>query len=125
MKFIQYAISKQKNTNNKKNLSGKIIVRKKHFFFLRSSNTSHSFTFNLQFFYELKHKVHHFSESLCGISIFYSAFFHKVYLYFEGATKTANLFKKGFFLNWNLLHARLNSHNKARSYKKKIKAQKV
>ena len=34
-------------------------------FFLSQAPTHDSFTFNLQFFYELKHKVH-LSETVCG-----------------------------------------------------------
>ena len=115
----------EKNTNNKENLSGKMNVIKKYFFSLRSSNTSHSFIFNWQFFYELQHKSHHFSKSLCRISIFHSGFFTQVYLYFKGATNNYESVKKEtFFKNWNLHHARLNSDDKAWSYKKMIKAQK-
>ena len=39
---------------------------KNAYFFLSRAPTHHSFTFNLQFLYELKHKVH-LSETVCGI----------------------------------------------------------
>ena len=45
---------------------GKINVTKNALFFLSRAPTHHSFTFNLQFLYELKHKVH-LSETVCGI----------------------------------------------------------
>ena len=50
----------------------------------------HGFTFNSQFLYELKDKLL-LSKTVSGI----------------------------FFFNWDLLHAMLNSHYKACSYKKK------
>ena len=45
---------------------GKINGAKNTLFFLSRAPTYHSFTFNLQFFYELKHKVR-LSKTLCGI----------------------------------------------------------
>ena len=72
-------------------------VIKKYFHSLRSSNTSHSFIFNRQFFYDLKHKFHNFSKSLCRISIFHSGFFTQVYLYFKGATKNYESVKEETF----------------------------
>ena len=50
------------------------------FFFLSRAPTHHSFTFNLRFVYELKHKVP-VSKTVCGISHFRFRFvFIKVYV---------------------------------------------
>ena len=54
----------------------KMFVRDKHeniLFFLWGAPTHHSFTFNSQFLYELKHKVD-FSKAIVGISIFDSVY---------------------------------------------------
>ena len=57
-----------------KNLSSdKINVTKNALFFLSRAPNLHIFTFNLQFLYELKHKVH-LSKNVCGIFNF--RFFH-------------------------------------------------
>ena len=40
-------------------------------FFLLRAPTHNSFTFNLWFLYELKHKVHHFSKNLCWLFHFW------------------------------------------------------
>ena len=66
----------------KKFPSNKINVRKKASFFLRAP-THHSFTFNSQFLYELKHSVH-FSKFVCGIFHFgFRLDFIKVYIFVQ------------------------------------------
>ena len=73
-----------------------------------------------------KQKIHQSSKSLRGVSIFYSilVLLKSIFILRE-YQKTVNLLKKKkVFYNWDSLHARLNSHYKAWSYKKKIKAQK-
>ena len=50
----------------KKFPSGKISGTKNALFFLSRAVSRHSFTFNLQFLYELKHKVR-LSKTMCGI----------------------------------------------------------
>ena len=52
----------KKRKYKKKNISDKINVTEK-FFCSFELHTHDSFTFDLQFFYELKHKVHYFSKS--------------------------------------------------------------
>ena len=50
------------------------------FFFCARTSAHHSFTFNLRFLYELKHKVH-LSKTVCGIFHFWFCFvFIKVYI---------------------------------------------
>ena len=49
--------------------SGKINSTKNALFFLLQARTYHSFTFNLWFLYELKHKIH-LSETVHGIFYF-------------------------------------------------------
>ena len=49
----------------KKFPSDKITGTKNAFFFLSRAPTHHSFTFNLRFLYELKHKVR-LSKTVCG-----------------------------------------------------------
>ena len=73
-----------------------------------------------------KQKVHQFSKSFGGISIFHSIWvLLKFILTLREYQKTVNLLKKeNFFFNWDSLYRRLNSHCKAWSYEKKIKAQK-
>ena len=44
----------------------KINATKMHSFFLSRAPTDHTFTFNSQFLYELRHMVH-FSKTVCGI----------------------------------------------------------
>ena len=65
----------------KKFRSDKINATKNALCFLSQAPTHHSFTFNLRFLYELKHKVH-LSKTMCGI--FHSRFhyvFIKVYIF--------------------------------------------
>ena len=73
-----------------------------------------------------KQKVCQFLTSLHEVSIFYSIWVLLKFIFtLEEYQKTVNLLKKEKnFFNWDSLHARLNNHYKARSYKKKIKAQK-
>ena len=60
-----------------------------------------------------------------GLPFLFHLGFTKVYFYFEGVSKNCESVEKGkSFFNWDSLYARLNSHYKAWSYKKKIKAQK-
>ena len=59
----------------------KINSTKNILFFLSQAPTHHSFTFNMQFLYELKHKVR-LSKTVCGISHFRFRFvFIKVYIF--------------------------------------------
>ena len=62
---------------------GKINGAKNTLFFLSRAPTHHSFTFNLQFLYELKHKVR-LSKTVCGIFHFRFRFvFIKVYIFVQ------------------------------------------
>ena len=71
-----------------------------------------------------KQKFCQFLRSLHGVSIFYSIWVLLKFIFTLGKhQKTVDLLKKEKN-NWDLLHARLNSHYKAWNYKKKIKAQK-
>ena len=56
-KCIQYTIHWDETQMLEKYPSDKINVTKNVLFFLSQAPTYHSFTFNLQFLYELKHKV--------------------------------------------------------------------
>ena len=73
-----------------------------------------------------KQKVHQFLKSLRGVSIFFSIWVLLKFIFtLREYEKAVNLLKKEFFFfNWDLLHARLNSHYKAWIYKKKNKSQK-
>ena len=63
--------------------SDKINVTNDAFFFLSRAPTHHSFTFNLRFLFELKHKVH-LSKTVCGIFHFRFRFvFIKVYIFVQ------------------------------------------
>ena len=80
-KFIQYTIHWDK-TNIKKFPSDKIDVTKNALFFLSGAPTHDNFTFNLQFLYEQKHKVH-LSKTMCGIFHFrFRLVFNKVIFLF-------------------------------------------
>ena len=72
-----------------------------------------------------KQKVHQFSKSLCGVSIFHSIWVLLKFIFtLREYQKTVNLLKKEKnFFNWDSLYAKLNSHYKTWSYKRKIKAQ--
>ena len=64
----------------KKFPSDKINSTKNALFFLLRAPTHHSFTFNLRFLYELKHKVRLFKK-VCGIFHFrFRFFFIKAYI---------------------------------------------
>ena len=70
----------------KKFSSDKINGTKNAIFFLSRAPTHHSFTFNLRFLYELKHKVR-LSKTVCGIFHFrFGSVFIKVYVFVEGNT---------------------------------------
>ena len=71
----------------KKFPSDKINVTKNAMFFLSGAPTHHSFTLNLGFLYELKHKVR-FSKTVCGVSIFDTVSFHKVYIFVQQKART-------------------------------------
>ena len=61
----------------------KIDCTKNALFFLSRVPTHHSFTFNLEFLYELKHKVC-LSKTVCGIFHFRFRFiFNKVYIFVQ------------------------------------------
>ena len=67
----------------KKILSNKINGTKNALFFLSWATTFHSFTFNLRFLHELKHKVH-LSKSVYGIFHFwFRSIFIKVYIFVQ------------------------------------------
>ena len=72
----------RQNTNMGKTL------HKNALFFLSRAPTHHSFTFNSQFLYGLKHKVHP-SKSACGIFHFrFCLVFIKVYIFVQQKTWT-------------------------------------
>ena len=68
-KCIQYTIHWDKTQILRNFPSDKINSAKNALFFLSRAPTHHSVTFNLRFFYELKHKVR-LSKPVCGISHF-------------------------------------------------------
>ena len=72
----------------KKIPSGKINGTKNALFFLSRAPTHHSFTFNMRYLYELKHKVRH-SETVRGIFHFrFRSVFIKVYIFVQQNTWT-------------------------------------
>ena len=73
-KCIQYTIHWDKTQMLKKIPSDKINGTKNALFFLSRAPTHHSFTFNLRFLYELKHKVRLY-KTVRGIFIFDSVLF--------------------------------------------------
>ena len=75
-----------------KNLpSDEINVRKNALVFLSRAPTHRSFTFDCQFFYELKHKVH-VSKTACGIFHFrFCLVFIKVYIFVQQKAWTLSL----------------------------------
>ena len=82
-KCIQYTIHWDKTQMLKKFPSDKINGTKNALFFLSRAPTHHSFTFNLRFLYELKHKVR-LSKTVCGIFHFRFRFvFIKVYIFVQ------------------------------------------
>ena len=67
----------------KKFPSNKIIVTKNALFFLSRAPTHHSFTFDSQSLYELKHMVH-LSKTVCGIFDFrFRLVFFKLYIFVQ------------------------------------------
>ena len=75
----------------KKFPSDKINGTKNALFFLSRAPTHHSFTFNLRFLYELKHKVC-LSKTVCGIFHFRFRFvFIKVYIFVQQNAWTLSL----------------------------------
>ena len=82
-KYIQYTIYWDKTQNLKKFHSDKINGTKNILSFLLGTLTHHSFTFNLRFLYELKHKVR-LSKTMCEIFHFRSRFvFVKVCIFVQ------------------------------------------
>ena len=82
-KCIQYTIHWNKTQMLKRFPSDKINGTKNALFFLSRAPTHHSFTFNLWFLYELKHKVR-LSKTMCGIFHFRFRFvFIKVYIFVQ------------------------------------------
>ena len=82
-KCIQYTIHWDKTQMLKKFPSDKINGTKNALFFLSRAPTHHSFTFNLRFLYELKHKVR-LSKTVCEIFHFRFRFvFIKVYIFVQ------------------------------------------
>ena len=105
------------NRNNNKNIpSDKINVAKNIlFFFLSWASTHNSLTFDLWFLYELKHKVHHFSEifyvvfyfwfSLVSLLLKFTFFFtkkHGLFYFKEASTKNCEYVKKKKFFDENV-----------------------
>ena len=89
-KCIQYTIHLDITQILKKFPSDKINGTKNALFFLSRAPTHHSFTFNLRFLYELKHKVR-LSKTVCGIFYFR---FHYVFdqsLYFYSTKRMDSL----------------------------------
>ena len=82
-KCIQYTVQWDKIQMFKKFSSGKINGIKNALFFLSRAPTHHSFTYNLRFLCELKHKVR-LSKSVCEISHFWFRFvFIKVFIFIQ------------------------------------------
>ena len=68
------------NANIKKNSFGQNKWHKNVLFFLSQAPTYHSFTFNLRFLCDLKHKVR-LSKTVCGVFQFrFGSVFIKVYI---------------------------------------------
>ena len=82
-KCIWYTIHWDKTQIFKNFPSDKINGAKNALFFLLQAPTHYSFTFNLWFLYELKHKVR-LSKTVCGIFHFWFRFvFIKVYIFVQ------------------------------------------
>ena len=104
-------VLRKKNTHTHKSQTKQML--QKTLFSLRNSNTHQSISFNFQFFYGLKAKGSSILEQFAwGFHFLFHLGFTKVYFYFEGVSKNCDSVKKGkgFFFNWDSLHARLNSH---------------
>ena len=78
---IQYTIHLHKTQILKKFPSDKINGTKSVLFFLSRAPTHHSFTFNLRFLYDLKHKVR-LSKTVFGFFIFDSVSFLLKFIFF-------------------------------------------
>ena len=82
-KCIRYTIHWDKSQMLKKNSSDKMNDTKSALFLLSWAPTHHSFIFNLQLLYELKHKVC-LSKTVCAIFHFWFCFvFIKVYIFVQ------------------------------------------
>ena len=87
-KCIQCTIHWDKTQMLRKFPLDKISGTKNALFFLSRAPTYHSFTFNLRFLYDLKHKVR-LSKTVCGIFHFRFRFvFIKVYIFVQQNTWT-------------------------------------
>ena len=83
MYILKVSIHWDKTQMLKKFPLNKINGTKNALFFLSWATTHHNFTFNLQFLYELKHKIF-FSKSVCGIFLFRFRFvFIKVFIFVQ------------------------------------------
>ena len=72
-------------------LSDKINETKNALFFLSRAPTYHSLTFNLQYLYEMKHKIR-LSKTVCEIFQFQFGFvFIKVYIFVQQNASTLSL----------------------------------
>ena len=78
--------------------SDKINGTKNAFFFLSRIPTHHSFTFNLRFLYELKHKVR-LSKTVVGFSIFDSVSFLLKFIFLFNKIHEPFDFKTSEFLS--------------------------
>ena len=82
-KCIQYTLHWDKTQMLKKFPSDKINGTKNALFSLLRAPSHHSFTFNLRFLHELKHKVY-LPKTVCGIFHFWFRFvFNKVYIFVQ------------------------------------------
>ena len=92
LECIQYTINWDKAQMLRKILLDKISDTKDTLFLLSRAPTHHSFTFNLQFLYELKQQVC-LSNTVCGTFHFWSrSAFIKVYIFVQNA-RTILLYK--------------------------------
>ena len=88
--FVHYTLHWDKTQMSKKFPSEKINGTKNALFFL-GAPTHHSFTFNLRFLYEMKHKVC-LSKTVCGVFHFWLLFvFIKVYIFVRQDAWTLSL----------------------------------
>ena len=99
---IQYTIHWDKTQMLTKFSSDKINGSKNALFFLSPAPIYYSFTFNLRFLYELKHKVC-LSKTVCGIFHFWFRFVLYYSLYFCSATcmDSLTLQYRNSYQNWN------------------------
>ena len=103
MLYIEKKHTQKKYHTHKKKLP------KKTLFSLRSTNTHHNIPFNFQFFCELKAKGSSILEKFAwDFHFLFHLGFTKVYFDFVRVSKNCESVK--VFFNWDLLHARLNSH---------------